>query len=365
MLLLTLVVIHRAVHDPAPVFTPAMQRAVGAAAAVGSLFALPIAWIHLRHGAAQTFSRRESWLEQDPPLPDSFADLLDWVDPRAAELPAMMPVQGGEPFAYWTTCTVYLGITALLLAGWGLLRRADSARPFPAIFVLSVLIAMGPFLRVGGEAVALAGVRLPLPGLTIAELFPPFVVTAMHSYRYTAVAVLALAVLAGRAVQRPWWAGLVVFEAMLLSPVPWPAPTTPIPDSPVLSALAQMPDGAVFTAPMEGENLGDLGRLLIAQTVHGKPVHDGGIHRRAGDASARLFSESPFVAALSARGDIDWPDTTTTAAGLTHLYSLGYRYVLLPADDPAAIAWGRQRLGEPAAVDGHWGLWTLGAVGSP
>ncbi|MFT5686572.1 MAG: hypothetical protein ACI8RZ_007528, partial [Myxococcota bacterium] len=365
LLLLGVFLIHRAVTDPSPIFTAAMRRAVGAAAAVGMLFAGPVGWLHLTHGAGQTFSRREGWLTQDPPLPDAFADLLDWIDPRAADIPALMPMHDGLMFEYWTTCTVYLGLTALLLAGLGLARRTDSARPFPALLVISVLIACGPYLRIGGEAVTLLGAKLPLPGLTLAALFPPFIVTAMHSYRYTAVVILALAVLAGRGAKRPWWAGLIVVEALLLAPVPWPAPTTPIPDSTVLTTLRDMPAGAVLTVPMERENLGDLGRLLLAQTVHGKPVHDGGIHRRAGAEATRLFDENPLVDGLSARGGPEWPGEAETAFGLTHIYSLDYRYILMPADTDEGLVWGRERLGEPDAVDDRWVLWVLGEVGSP
>ena len=38
----------------------------------------------------------------------------------------------------------------------------------------------------------------------------------------------------------------------------------------------------MLTLPASREELGDLGRLLLAQTYHGRPVQDGGIHRRAG-----------------------------------------------------------------------------------
>lgn len=365
LLILTLFVIHRVVSDPTPIFTQPMRRAVGAAAAVGSLFLAPILWLHLQHGAGETFSRREGWLTQDPPLPDSFADLLDWFDPRAAEIPALMPMHDGMVFEYWTTCTVYLGLLALVLAGRGLWSRADSARPFPALMAISMVIASGPYLRVGGQAITAFGAKIVLPGLTLAALFPPFVVTAMHSYRYTAVAVLALSVLAARGVRRPFWALLIVAEALMLSPVPWPALTTPIPDSSVLTTLRDLPEGAVLTAPMERENLGDLGRLLIAQTVHGKPVHDGGIHRRAGAESIMLFSENPLVDGVSAHGGPEWPGDAESAFGLTHLYSLGYRYLLIPADDEDGLAWATGALGMPASSDALWALWTLGEVGSP
>ena len=277
-----------------------------------------------------------------------------------------MPTPDGTFFEYWTTCTVYLGLVAVGLALVGLVRARGegSARPFPALLLVSMLIACGPFLRVGGEMVTLAGMPIPLPGLTLADLFPPFIVTALHSYRYTAVVMLALAVLAGRAVQRPWWAGLIVIEMLLLSPVPWPAAVTPVPKSPVLLELREMPPGAVLTAPMERENLGDLGRLLIAQTVHGKPVHDGGIHRRAGDEAVALFLENPVVDSLSLYGAPEWPGPVESAWGFTHLYGEGYRYLLMDASSEDGLIWATELLGEPDEADDLWVLWVLGDVGS-
>ena len=52
------------------------------------------------------------------------------------------------------------------------------------------------------------------------------------------------------------------------------------------------PLGAVLHVPMRADDLGELS-MLVAQTVHGQPVHDGGIHHRAGEEATVLSREFP------------------------------------------------------------------------
>lgn len=348
---------------------PVLQRgALGVATAL--LFAVPIAWLQATHGAGATLARREDWLRQDPPLPDSFASLSDWLDPRAAELPALMPMPGGEQFAYWTTCTVYLGVVAVALAVVGAVRgRIRGTGAFAAMAVVAGLLAMGPVLRWDGAVVEIFGGSLPLPGVLVAELFPPYVLTAIHSYRYTAVVMLALGVLAAGAVQRARVAALlgllVVAEATLVSPVPWPAATTALPTSPVLVDLAVEGRGAVLTVPSEAENLHDLGRLLMAQTVHGLPVHDGGIHRRAGDKATALFRENPLLEAISARGEVTLPGPRSLAWSIEQLVGEGYGHLIVPVDEAAVLAQVVEALGPPRSADGVWARWDLAPGAAP
>lgn len=335
--------------------------------ATAGCFAVPIAWLQATHGAGATLARREDWIHQDPPLPDSFASLSDWLDPRAADLPALMPMPGGEAFPYWTTCTVYVGVVALGLAALGMVRgRLRGAGALAGAGVVAALLAMGPVLRWDGEVVQVLGGALPLPGVVVAELFPPYVLTAIHSYRYTAVVMLAVGVLAAGAVRRARSAALlgaaVLLEALLVSPVPWPAATTRLPVSPVLQDLRVEGEGAVLTAPSEAENLHDLGRLLLAQTVHGLPVHDGGIHRRAGEESTALFSENPLLEAISVRGEVRLPGPRATAWSLQNLQENGYAHVLVPQEEAEVMALFVDALGEPLRRDERWARWDIAAL---
>lgn len=347
-----------------PVLPGPVVRAGLVGVAVSMLFGVPLAVLQATHGAGATLARREDWLHQDPPLPDSFASLSDWLDPRAADLPALMPMPGGEAFEYWTTCTVYVGWVVAALALVGARRRQlRTSGTLAALVVVGGLLAMGPVLRWNGVAVNVFGMSLPLPGVVVAELFPPYVLTAIHSYRYTAVVMLGLAVLASGAV-RTWRmgalaSGLVLAEAIFVSPVPWPAATTALPPSPVLTRLAASPPGAVLTAPSEAENLHDLGRLLMAQTVHGHPVHDGGIHRRAGDAATVLFRENPLLESISRRGEPGLPGPKALRWSLEKLQDSGYGYILVPAEEAAFLDAAVQALGDPVDRDARWVRWDV------
>jgi len=361
------ITIARLATSPTPVFRREQVQALGAAV-VGVLpVGLGLAWLQVSHGASEVYSRRGNWTSDELALPDSFASLDMWVDRSAAVIPAVQELPFGEVFLYWTTCTVYLGLVALFLAavGWWRGRGRAPAGSLLTLLVVGALIASGPYLRVAGEALTLGGHRLPMPALVLADAFPPFVITAVHAYRYAGVVVIALSLLAGLAVRR-WPAALlagalVLGDAVLLSPVPWPAPVTPLPESAVLDALAAAPDGGVLHVPIEAEHLGDLGRLLLAQTVHGKPVQDGGIHRRAGHAATTAFRDVGLLAGLEARGAPDLPGEKQGRFDLGQLYTLGYRYVLLEVgeESPAVEEWLLRLLGPADEADEHWRLWRL------
>ena len=362
------ILLHRlSTTRPAVLTRDVLRRgALGVAVACGLM--APMVWLQLSHGAGQTLARRESWLEQDPPLPDSFAWLSDWVDPRAADIPAMLALPGGGEFAYWTTCTVFLGFSTLVLAGLGWSRartettpgsHGRTLTPFALMAVVAALIAMGPILRWDGDPVVWFGTTVPLPAVVISELFPPFVLTALHAYRYASVVLVGVTALVARSVRHPAWAAVVLAESLALSPVPWPAVTTPVPGGPVLKALAAAEPGGVLSVPVEREDLGDLSWMLLAQTRHGKPVQDGGIHRRAGAEATSLFTDNPLLLSLATQGPVDWPTGRAATYYLDALYREGYRYALAPADQDDAIQWLSLVVGAPAHADEAWLMWEL------
>ena len=135
----------------------------------------------------------------------------------------------------------------------------------------------------------------------------------------------------------PGLGAVVLAESLALSPVPWPAVTTPVPGGPVLKALAAAEPGGVLSVPVEREDLGDLSWMLLAQTRHGKPVQDGGIHRRAGAEATSLFTDNPLLLSLATQGPVDWPTGRAATYYLDALYREGYRYALAPADQDEAI----------------------------
>ncbi|MCK6507654.1 hypothetical protein L6R53_30525 [Myxococcota bacterium] len=339
-----------------------------AASVVGvAPFGLGLAALQATHGASAVYSRRESWTSPELALPDAFASLEMWLDRSEAVIPALQHLPGGETFEYWTTCTVYLGLVAVAAALVGLVRgwRSRPVGTFAALALVAALVASGPYLRWQGAPVELGGTVLPMPGLMVARLLPPFVITAVHSYRYAGLVVLGVAVLAAMSVRRLplgiLLSLLVVGDAVLASPVPWPAARTPMPSSPALSALAQAPEGAVLHAPVEAEHLGDLGAAMLAQVVHGKPMQDGGIHRRAGQEATALFTQVPLVADLARRPAPVLPGQKTTRWSLARLHEAGFRYVLVGADEEGreVQGWLAGVLGPPTAEDPQWAWWTL------
>ena len=255
------------------------------------LFLTLVGWIQPSHGALDTFSRRLDWKSLDLSLPDSYVNIDGWFNPNDSPLPAIMSLPDGRQFEYWTTCTNYLGWVTLvaLIVGW----RHRRTYAFGGWFILllsGMLIAMGPYIRLDGAVILFGEQPIHLPASTIDFLFPLFSITAMHSYRYSAVVCIALAVLAARGMRRwtPVWMLAIALETLIVAPQPYPQYTTTIPQSPTLRRLRDMPDAAVFSFPIAKENLYDLGRVLLAQTIHEKPIHEGGIHRRAGfDATKR------------------------------------------------------------------------------
>jgi hypothetical protein len=362
--------LHRVSTTPGPVIT--REHWLHGLTGVGLSAALlaPLAWLQVGHGAGATLSRRGEWRTQSPPMPDSFADLGDWLDPTPAAIPEVLTLPGGETFSYWTTCSVFLGFVALglgLAGAWrSRQRRIPGSRgrvvtPLVLLVLVGMLFASGPVARLGDRVLSLGGVPLVMPLSIVAELFPPADLTGLHAYRYAAVVVTGLSGLVALGARGRFWFVLLAAEALLLAPTPWPAAVTPHPESAVLTSLSEDPaPGAVLTLPTRKEDLHDLGRLLLAQTVHGRPVQDGGIHRRAGGQATALFDEvlllerqaefTPrFLGDAQARFDL----------GLMH--EAGFRWVLVPAEEEEAMAWTAALLGPPARADAHWALWPMPA----
>lgn len=354
--------LYRVSTQGAPVLTRPVVTSGAVGVAVAAVFAVPMAVLQAIHGAGATFADRLNWTAPEMALPDAFADVLAWFDPRATPIPAQVPLPTGGSFAYWTTCTVYIGWVAIGLAVVGMVR-ARRLGPWAVLTGVGLLLASGPYLRVGGEDLVVDGHRFGLPGLAVAALFPAFVIAGIHAYRFASVVTLGMAMLVSQGARGGWWALVIGIEAVLLSPVPWPAPLTPIPAGPVLEDLAARPDGAVLSLPAEVDDLGDLGRVLAAQMAHGKPVQDGGIHRRAGSAVTGLYADVPLLAALTRVGGASLPGPADARYGFARLYDAGYRYVLVGADAPEIGGWFEARLGPPVAQDPDRALWLLPADG--
>lgn len=362
LLILLTLLIHRLTTNLEPLWSKSLIRSTLSAFGGFLPFLLFVGWIQVTHGALDTFSRRLDWLSMDVSLPDSYVGLWDWFSPEPSPLPARMPLPDGTHFEYWTTCTNYIGWVVIIAAIYGIWNKERYR--FGGWFVMlvaSTMIAMGPYLRIDGNVLLWGETPVHLPAQTIDFLFPLFSITAMHAYRYSAVVCIAIAVLAVKGMKRytPLWMLAILMETTLMAPQPYPQHTTEISPSPTLRRLRDMPDAAVFTFPIAKENLHDLSLVLLAQTVHEKPIHEGGIHRRAGFEATQLFRDNYVVDALSGRWGPEYPSTLEGKMGLQYLTQVGYRYVLVPSENKEAISFAQESLGDPISGDEEWTLWDL------
>ena len=362
LLILLTLLIHRLTTNLEPFWSKGILRC--SLFAVGGFipFFLFVGWIQLTHGALSTFSRRLDWLSTDVSLPDSYVGLWDWFSMEASPLPARMPLPDGTHFEYWTTCTNYIGWVLIVAAIYGFWnRKSYRFGGWFAMLIAAMLIAMGPYLRIDGHVLLWGETPIHLPAQTVDFLFPLFSITAIHAYRYSAVVCIAIAILAARGMRRytHLWMLAILVETVSLAPQPYPQPTTEISPSPTLRRLRDMPDAAVFTFPIAKENLHDLSMVLLTQTIHEKPIHEGGIHRRAGFEATQLFRDNYVVDALSGRWGPEYPSTLEGKMGLRYLTQLGYRYVLVPSPNKDAVSFAQQALGNPISGDNAWTLWDL------
>jgi len=197
------------------------------------------------------------------------ADLLDpW-------LPA--PLTGGVPPV---PHSAYLGVVAL---GAAILAVARDRRRWPwlAGALALVLIALGPHLYLKGEPLRIGERPLLGPaGLLILAL--PTAGRLTRWYRAAGAATLLLAGLSASATRsrrgKLLLAGLLLLDALLLAPVPWPRPSTPLPSAAPWAALpspAEAP-GAILELPLGTAGSPGPGQWrdvgLLDQIQHQRPI---------------------------------------------------------------------------------------------
>ena len=213
------------------------------------------------------------------------ADPRCFVVPGAFRSPDFAQLEG-RPGDYVNLS--YLGWILLGLAALPLLRRARRRRaeageprpragPAPALVLVllaGLLAALGPVLVMDGMPLELGGRALPLPWRLV-EGLPGFTGLSLL-WRLALAPVLAVALLADRASATlpdrvaAVAAGLVLAEALLLSPGAGLPAVSAVPRSPALEALALAPPGAVLNLPVAANR-----SYLYEQVIHGQPLAAG------------------------------------------------------------------------------------------
>ena len=329
---------HRVFRRAEPVFTRRLLVGGALATVLAGVILAPALAMHAAHGAGATHARRVGWDPRELPLPDSSAPLTGFVDPRPVELPHLQLRNDGAVYLYWTLGSVTLGFVGLALAIVGVARRRGAeAALWLGLLITGVVIALGPYLVLVDEVVTLGSVPIPLPSLALKAVLPGFSITALHTYRYTAVIVLALSLLAGlgaSTLPARWWTApllcaLLVLEGLGLSPSGWPLATTDVPTAPFWSELGAEEDSAVLVVPFTGDELDDLSYALLAQTAHGRPWSDGGMHFRADAESLALYEENVVAARLAQGYAASLPGQEESREGLAGLARAGYGVIVL------------------------------------
>ncbi len=178
--------------------------------------------------------------------------------------------------------SVYLGllVTLLALLGWWTRRRELSPLLLASLALLA--LALGHWIRVGGEVWSVAGHPVPGPARLLVQAFPPLVGLS-HWHRAVGPATVLLGLLAAVGAQRliagrSWRAWLLVSlllaESIFLGQTRWPRSMYTAELPPIYAQLGS--DGAVLELPF------DNGRVPFSQTparllnrwqvFHGRPV---------------------------------------------------------------------------------------------
>ncbi len=181
--------------------------------------------------------------------------------------------------------SVYLGLGVLVLAVWGAWRRRRTLAPFALLAGVFVLLALGHWIRIGGDVVTLGGWPVPGPARLLVKAFPPLVGLS-HWHRAVGPATVFLGVLAAVGaegfVSRSTARGLLVaalllVESLLLGQTRWPRmvyePEVPA----IYEAMAGVePRGALLELPFDNARQPfsqEAPRLYNRwQVFHGRPV---------------------------------------------------------------------------------------------
>ncbi len=179
----------------------------------------------------------------------------------------------------------WLGVVPILLAVMVLRNRTiDRTRQFWKV------IGVTFFVWALGSHIHLAGYNTGLIAPQVLLRFVPIAANARMPGRAMVVVYLALGILAALAVSSTKWkrpavmstiAGILVLADYWVAPVP----TVPVECPPIYAALRDRPEsGAVAELPLGiGDGFGAItpvdNRILVCQTVHGRPIVGGVIAR--------------------------------------------------------------------------------------
>ena len=270
------------------------------------------------------------WMSQ---VMHNMTDLVTLFHPGKFYSPDLRALQGEDLIG-----VSYLGLTLVFTALWAVQSSARrQASSWFALFGGFTMLALGPYLYVGGAYPTLDGGWLGLPLLALREWVPIFG-SISHANRFVVGSGLALSVIAAIAVgtlarRGPMWLAVgpvlgisYLTEALVASPAVWPIPyatfSTP-------SVYARLEPGAVLDLPLCLPVLGR-SRLLAHQLIHQQPVPYGlndpfPPFIRANHYTAMVIALERWTITYTPT-DLPWLDL---AAGQEQLRTLGLRHIIV------------------------------------
>jgi|GEM_PF-2601110 len=221
--------------------------------------------------------------------------LVDFVSPGRWGL--RVSQTGTEQLQY----AIYPGLIVLVLAGLAVRTRQPWTRSLLLGAFVMAMLAMGPRIYLD-HGRSIGGV--PNPIYLLAYWVIPLVNATIHSVDRFAIGLqLCLALLAAlglsqvRATLRPWLILGVFAEILLISPGPWPLPTTASAPHPASAYIATQPgDGAVIDWPFEADSPQGswfVGDIFLQQTQHGRPIPYQ-LEGRGIETASRSMAANPF-----------------------------------------------------------------------
>ncbi len=252
---------------------------------------------------------------------------------------------------------VYLGLIALGLSA--LAVRSRKSVPWMALGLVAVILALGPYLKIGEEPVSLQidDVRslIPMPHALLSMM--PVLGLSRAPARFTMTAGLAMAVLASigaarilevnRIRKRRAWVAVALSAAVFTdSLIAFPFPVTPVTIPDGVREIADVP-GAVANVPARRYEAAQL--AMLYQTVHGRPMTGGYLWRNLEVGAGADSLLSAFAAPTEDVIPVPSPQELAELAGelgVTTLIALYY-----PSWDVAVRGRLESALGTPEYSD--------------
>jgi hypothetical protein len=250
-------------------------------------------------------------------------DLLAYILPNASH-----PLRKQYLPDILETHVAFVGYTALAVGIYGAVRAGRRARLWLLIAAFSFVMALGPYLMVGGKVYP----EIPMPYRLIGWSFPVRILRNPH--RFNILLAVPVAVLVGYGVHylsRSKWrarlipllmAGLVLFEYLRT-----PVPTARLQYSPFYDQLAAESEPfGLYDLPMGFS--GPAKFYMYLQTIHGKPIVQGKMARPTRWINDFIDGD-PFTKSMRLDDNKIDPELTAVSRHLAYLADANVRYVIM------------------------------------